>query len=116
MVALTGGLWRSESRPQLASAIRHSIANYARLIGTLWLTVSSLYVSWDIMSNTVTLISYRYPNKDKRYVLGGIIITRIEVVTVTRRKQLYIFMKHEDFVDHELYCVQRCIIVIREVS
>ena len=52
MVALTGGRRRSESRPQLASAIRHYIANYVRLIGTLQLTVSSLYVSWDTMSNT----------------------------------------------------------------
>ena len=46
------------------------------------------------------LIADRYPNKDKRDAHGGIIITRREVISVTRREQLYIFIKHEDFVYH----------------
>ena len=49
----------------------------------------------------VRLVSDRYPNKDKRGVLGGIIITQTEVITVTRRDQLCISMKYEDFGDHK---------------
>ena len=49
------------------------------------------------------MIYDRYTNKDKHYVLGGISITGREVITVTRREQLYIFMKHADFGDNELH-------------
>ena len=49
-------------------------------------------------------------------MLGGIIITRIEVITVNRREQLCIFMKHEDFVDHVFYCVQMWVGFIIEDS
>ena len=47
-----------------------------------------------------------YPNKDKRDVIGGLIINWREVITVTRREQLCIFMKYEDFLDHDMYCVK----------
>ena len=57
----------------------------------------------------------RYPNKDKRDALGGVIITRREVIRVTRREQIFIFTKHKDFRDHELQCVYRWVRVIREV-
>ena len=50
----------------------------------------------------VRLISDRYLRRDKYDVLGGIIITLREVITVTRREQLCTFMKHEDFGNHEL--------------
>ena len=46
----------------------------------------------------VKLVFDRYPNKDKRDALGGILITPRDVIRVTSREQLYIFMKHEDFV------------------
>ena len=62
------------------------------------------------------LISNRYPNKDKRDALGGLIITQRDIIRVTRREQLYIFMKHEDFGDHELNSVQKWARVIREGS
>ena len=55
----------------------------------------------------------RYPNKDKWYVLGGVIITPREVIKVTRREHLFIFVKLEYFGYHELYCVQRWFIFIR---
>ena len=58
------------------------------------------------------MIYDRYPNKDKSDALGGLIITQRYVIRVTRREQLYIFMKHEDFGDHELHCVQRWVRVI----
>ena len=60
------------------------------------------------------LISGMYPNKSKCDALGGIIITQREVVRVTRREQLYIFMKHKDFGYNELHCVQRWVIFTRE--
>ena len=53
------------------------------------------------------LISDSYPNKYKRDVLAGIIITQRYVIRVTRREHPCIFMKHEDFGDHELHCVQK---------
>ena len=49
-------------------------------------------------------------------MLGGIIITRREVITVTRRERLCVFMKREEFGVHELYCVHRWVRVIREGS
>ena len=49
-------------------------------------------------------------------MIGGIIITWREVIPVTRREQLCIFMKHENFGDHALYYVQRWVRVIREGS
>ena len=49
-------------------------------------------------------------------MLGGIIITQIEVITVNRREKLYIFMKHEDVRYHELRYVQRLVRFIIEVS
>ena len=36
-------------------------------------------------------------------MLGGIVITWREVITVARREQIYIFMKHEDLGYHELH-------------
>ena len=62
------------------------------------------------------LVSERYPNKDKCDALGGIIITKRDVRRFTRRGQLFIFMKHEDFKDKELHCVQRWVIVDTEGS
>ena len=62
------------------------------------------------------LISDRYPNKDNIDALSGPIVTPRDVIRVTRREQLCIFMKHEEFGDHELYSVQKWVIVIREVS
>ena len=62
------------------------------------------------------MISDRYPNKEKRDVLGGLIITRIEVTTVNRRERLYIFTIHEEFGNHELHFIKRWVIFIREVS
>ena len=47
-------------------------------------------------------------------MIGGIIITRREVITVTRRDHLCTFMKHEEFGNHEFYCIQRWVRVIRE--
>ena len=61
-------------------------------------------------------ISGRYPNKDKCDALGGIIIGRRDNIRVIRRKHLCIFMKHEDFGDHELHSVQNWLRVIREDS
>ena len=49
-----------------------------------------------------TLNYYRYTKKYKCDALGGIIVTRIDLIRVTRREQLCIFMKHKDFVYHEL--------------
>ena len=49
-------------------------------------------------------------------MFGGIVITWIEVITVNRRDQLCIFMKREDFEDHELHCVQRWVRFIIEGS
>ena len=49
-------------------------------------------------------------------MLGGIIITQIEVITVNRREKLYIFMKHEDVRYHELRYVHRLVRFIIEVS
>ena len=62
------------------------------------------------------MISDRYPNKDNRDALGGIIITWIDVIRVTRREQLCIFIKHEDFEEHKLHSVQKWFRVIRECS
>ena len=62
------------------------------------------------------MISDRYPNKENFDVLSGTIIPRREVITVTSREKIYILMKHEDFGDHELYCVHRLVRVIRDVS
>ena len=58
------------------------------------------------------LIYDRYPNKENIDALGGIIITRRDVTRVIRRGNLYIFMKHEDFGDHKLHCVQKWVRVI----
>ena len=52
------------------------------------------------------LIAHRYPNKDKHDALSRIIIMRRDFKRVTRREQLYIFMKHEDLKDKALHCVQ----------
>ena len=62
------------------------------------------------------LIVDRYSNKDKHDALGGIVVTQIEVLIVTRREQLCIFMKHEDFGYHEFEYVQRWVRFIREGS
>ena len=51
------------------------------------------------------LVSYRYLNKDKCHAIDGVIINRIDVIRLTIREQLYIFMKHEDLGDHELHSV-----------
>ena len=58
-------------------------------------------------------ISYSYPNKEKRDAPSGIVITCREVIRVLRREKLYIFMKHVDFEEHKLHCVQRWVRVIR---
>ena len=50
----------------------------------------------------LSLIYDIYPNTGKRDVLSGIIIEQREVITVTIREKLCIFIKHEDFGDHEL--------------
>ena len=63
-----------------------------------------------------SLVSDRYPNKYKCDALGGLVITRIDVIRVTRREQLRIFMEHEDFGDHELHCVQKWVRFIIEGS
>ena len=62
------------------------------------------------------LIYDRYSNKENCGALGGLIITRIDVIRVTRKEQLCIFMIHEDFGDHEFQCAQKWVIVIREGS
>ena len=64
----------------------------------------------------VRLISDRYLNKEKRDMLGGINITQIEVITVTRREQLCIFMKNESFGDNYLHWFHRWVRFIREGS
>ena len=74
--------------------------------------------SWSVLLyylHPYKLIYDRYPNKDNRDALGGIIITRRDVISVTRREQLCIFMKHRQFEDHELHCVQKWVRVIREI-
>ena len=43
-------------------------------------------------------------------------ITWRDIIRVTRREQLYILMKHEDFGDHELHCVHKWVRVVREDS
>ena len=60
------------------------------------------------------LIYGRYSNNEKHDYLSGIIITRIEVIRVTRRDHLCIFMQNEEFKDHELHCVQRWVRINRE--
>ena len=45
----------------------------------------------------VKLIAYIYTNKYKCKYLSGIIITNIEVKRVTRREQLFIVTKYQDF-------------------
>ena len=62
------------------------------------------------------LIYNRYTNKDKLDALGGIIINLRYVIRVTRREQLCIVLKHENFGDHELHCIQKWVRVIREGS
>ena len=47
-------------------------------------------------------------------MLGELIITPRDVIRVTRREQLHIFMKHEDFVYHKLHYIQKWVRVIRE--
>ena len=51
-------------------------------------------------------ISEMYPNIDKCDALIWIVITSREVRIVTRREQLYIFMRHEDSENSEFYYVQ----------
>ena len=60
------------------------------------------------------MISDIFINKDKRDALGGIIINRRDVIRVTRREHICIFIKHEDFGDHEFHSVQKWVRVIRE--
>ena len=62
------------------------------------------------------LIFDRYTNKEKFDTLGWLVITRRDAIRVTRREQLCIFMKHEDFVHHELHSAQKWVIVVREGS
>ena len=62
------------------------------------------------------LISDGYPCKENRYAIGGLINIWREVRIVTKREQLCIFMKHEDFKYHDLKCVQMQVIVTKEVS
>ena len=62
------------------------------------------------------LISDWYSKKYKRDALSGIIIARRDFIIVTRREQLYIFMKHQDLGDHELHCVHNWVRFIREGS
>ena len=64
----------------------------------------------------VRLIYDSYPKKYKIDVLGGIIITWIKVTAVNRREYLCIFMKYEDFGDHELHCIQMWVRFISEGS
>ena len=58
-------------------------------------------------------ISGRYNKKEKGDALGGIVITQRYVIRVTRREQLYILMKCEDFRDHELHYVHKWVRVVR---
>ena len=55
-------------------------------------------------------------SQHRRDALSGLTITKREVRRVTRREQLYIFMKHIDFKDKELHCAQRWVGVNTEVS
>ena len=73
--------------------------------------------SWSVLLiylHPAKFIYYRYPNKDKRDALGGIIITRRDIIRVNRWEQICIFFKRKDFGDHKLHWVQKWIIVIRE--
>ena len=49
-------------------------------------------------------------------MLSGIIITQRDVIIVTRREKLFIFMKHEEFGYHELHLVKKWVRFIREGS
>ena len=62
------------------------------------------------------MIYDRYINKYKRDAPSRVIITRRDVIRVTRTKQLYIFIKYEDFGDYEFHSVQKWVRVIREGS
>ena len=62
------------------------------------------------------LIHDSHTNKYKRDFLSGIIITQRDVIRVTRREQLCILMKHEEFRDHKLHWVQKLVVVIIEGS
>ena len=62
------------------------------------------------------LIYDRYPNKENRDTLVGIMITQIDIIRVDRREQLCIFMKHKDSGYHELKCIQKLIRFIIEGS
>ena len=111
---------------------RYIILGASRVIFTLEKMLAMSNVSENIQKNRrcvgascsvpllflhpVRFIYDRYPKNDKLDVLGGIIVSRIEVITFNRRDQICIFMKHEDFGDHELHCVQRWVILIIEVS
>ena len=53
---------------------------------------------------------------DKHDALDRIIITQREVIRFTRREQLCILMKPEDFEDHEFHWVKRWVRFIIEVS
>ena len=75
--------------------------------------------SWSVLLHCihpVKLGSDKYNNKDKRDALGGIIIAERYYIKVARREQFYIFMKHKDFRDHALHCVQMWVRFIREGS
>ena len=51
-------------------------------------------------------VSGRYPNKYKRDAISGMAITHRGVKKVSRRDQMCIIMRHEDFRDREVYCVE----------
>ena len=60
------------------------------------------------------LISDRYYNKENCDAISGIIITRREVMRVTRREQICIFINHKYLEYHEFHCVQMLVRFIRE--
>ena len=71
--------------------------------------------SWSVLIfclNSDKLIYDKYPNKDKCYEFCGLVINQRDMIRVTRREQLYIFIKHKDFVDHDLHCIQKWVRLI----
>ena len=62
------------------------------------------------------MIYDRYSNKDKHDATDAIVITQRYFIRVATREQLCIFMKYENFGDHELHYVHKCVISIIEGS
>ena len=110
------GIWKIFCRCQDTICFRCGKAEFYNKKRLAMLNVSNAQRKkrWGVSASCSILLCYfhqvrlifdRCPNKGNYDVLDGSIITRREVITVARREQLYIFMKHADFGDYEFHLV-----------